>query len=234
MIKSKGGFLTAQVLLMPPFDFQLIERRMVNFQKSTGIVIDSSQRGGSLFQTFQLLDMLQEKVGLKSAHSSRIISSALQLVSIPIISEKHDSEFVWLPRFDVAFSFDSYPALHTKEVALIHTFVQHVACCAVELIKPAVPHQPKDGTDKNVCAFSATLFLRLTLKLLKQHGPTPALVTALRELSVEESEYHKCRKQAAKDINSLQREYGRLRQETRLKERESAKAAKAAGQPGPS
>jgi hypothetical protein len=252
------GLPSEQVLIMPPSDSQLILLRMVNFQETThptwvtlepvqvegrlapritispdcsSIVVDQLQRGGSLFATFQLLNMLQEKVSLMSPRSSRIIPHALQLVAIPVLSDVHNSEFIWLPHFNVAFSFDSYPSLHTKEVGLIHMFVQHVACSAVELIRPAVPHQPRDGNDKNVCAFSATLFLRLALKCLKQHGPTPALVDALRELSVEESDYHKCRKQAAKDINSLAREYGRIQQEARIQQR---KKAKAAGQPGPS
>ena len=228
------GVPSEQILLMPPFDFQLIERRMVNFQKTTGIVIDSSQREGSLFATFQLLDVLQQKVGLKSPHSSRIFPSALQLVSIPILSEVHDSEFIWLPRFDVAFSFDSYPSLNTKQVALAHMFVQHVACSAVELLKPAVPHQPKEGSNENVCAFSATLFLKLALNLLKQHGPTPAFVQALRELSVKESEYHEYRMRAKKDINSLLNEYGRRQQEARIEQRERERKRANAAEPGTS
>ena len=53
---------------------------------------------------------------------------------------------------------------------------------------------------------------------------------ALRELAVEEADYHKSRVQAAKDINSLHREYGRMKQEERIKQRERAKA----GEPGTS
>jgi hypothetical protein len=104
--------------------------------------------------------------------------------------------------------------------------VQYVACSTVELVAPAVPHQPKEGAQKNVCAFSAALFVQMALKLLKEHGPTPLLVEKLRGLTVEEIEYHNYRKRAAKDINSLLREYGRTQQEARIKQRESAKASK--------
>ena len=48
----------------------------------------------------------------------------------------------------------------------------------------------------------------------------------MRELTVDESEYHKYRKQAAKEINSLLREYGRVKQAARIEARERAKAGK--------
>ena len=95
---------------------------------------------------------------------------------------------------------------------------------------PVVPHQPKEGPNNNVCAFSATLFLQKALQLLKEHGSTPALVQALRELTVNECEYHTYRKHAAKDINSLCNDYGRVKQAARIKERQKAKA----GEPGAS
>ena len=38
------------------------------------------------------------------------------------------------------------------------------------------PTSQKTAQTRTVCAFSATLFLQLALKLLKEHGPTPLLV----------------------------------------------------------
>jgi hypothetical protein len=43
-------------------------------------------------------------------------------------------------------------------------------------------------------------------------------------LKVEEEEYHTYRKRAAKDINSLHREYGRLQQEALIKQQQADKA----------
>ena len=79
----------------------------------------------------------------------------------------------------------------------------------------------------NVCVFSATLFLQLALKLLKQHGLTTSSVQTLRELVVEEGEYTRRRKQAAKDINQLRREYGRMQQVARIRQRDEANASAA-------
>jgi hypothetical protein len=248
------GLSSEQVMVMPPYDYLQIDRQMLLFQEKNEVVIDLSTQVGSTFPVFQLFSRLQEQVGITPSISSHIIEpklavwqpifiverpapppfGELQFVSIPILSSVHNSEVLWLPRFDIAFSFDTYPELHRLHVSRVLTFVQHVACSPIELVAVAVPHQPKEGPQKNVCAFSATLFLQLALKLLKQHGPTPALVQALRELTMEESDYHKRRKQAAKDIRSLHCEYCRMQQEARIKEREAAKAAKAAGQPGTS
>ena len=247
-----AGLSSEQVMVMPPYDYLQINRQIELFQKKNDVVIDLSKP--TTFPVFQLLNSLQEQVGLTPSISSLIIEpklavwqpifvadspapppfGELQFVSIPIISSVHNSEFLWLPGFNIAFSFDSYPELHQLHVSQVLTFVQHVACSPIELVAVAVPHQPREGPQKNVCAFSATLFLQLALKLLKQHGPTPALVQALRELTVEESDYHKRRKQAAKDIRSLHNEYCRMKQAARMKEREAAKAAKAEGQPGTS
>jgi hypothetical protein len=248
------GLSSEQVMVMPPYDFLQIDRQVVLFQEKNDVVIDLSTRVGSTFPVFQLFSSLQAQVGLTPSFSSRSIQPSLevsqpafhvehglchpfgelQFVSIPVLSSVHNSEYIWLTRLDVAFSLDSYPELHSLHVARLHAFVQHVACSTIELVPVAVPHQPKEGAQKNVCVFSSALFLQLALKLLKQHGPTPALVQALRELTVEESDYHKRRKQAAKDIRSLHSEYCRMKQEARIKEREAAKAAKAAGQPGTS
>ena len=114
-----------------------------------------------------------------------------------------------------------------KRVDYAHCFLQHVACSTIELVPKmadtGIPHQPREGDNANVCAFSASLFLQLALKLMKEHGSTPALVTKLRELTVDESAYHKFRKQAAKDINLLKIEYGRKQQELRIEKRMAAK-----------
>jgi hypothetical protein len=253
-----SGLPSEQVLVMPPTDYLLIARRMNCFEKKNKLVIDLSTRVGSTFAVYQLLNSLQKQVGLVSSHHCRAVSysleeqiptrfyiashhlppvfplvsqpvlSELQFVSIPVLSHNHDSEMIWLPRFDIVFSMDSYPELHLCEVRQVHTFLQHVASSTLELVlktaASGIPHQPKDGTNKNVCAFSATLFLQLALKLLKEHGPTPLLVQKLRELKVEEEEYHMYRKRAAKDINSLHREYGRLQQEARIKQQQADKA----------
>lgn len=239
------GLSSKQVLVMPPYDFLQIDRQIVLFEKNN-VVTDLSIY--SQFPMFELLNSLQEQVGLASSLSCHVIESSsegqpftirvqgleglrhpfgeLQFVSIPVISDVHDSEYIWLPGFDVAFSLDSYPELHKLHVSRLHNFVQHVACSTVELVTLNVPHQPKEGAQKNVCAFSSSLFLQLALKLLREHGPIPSFVQAMRELTVDESEYHKYRKQAAKEINSLLREYGRVKQAARIEARERAKAGK--------
>ena len=53
------GLPSEQILVMPPFDFQLIARRMLHFQKTTGTAIDYLPHG-SLYPTFEL----QKRVGL--------------------------------------------------------------------------------------------------------------------------------------------------------------------------
>ena len=228
-----AGLSSELVLVMPPYDSLLIDRRMATFEKNNNVVIYLSTREGSTFPTFQLLEGLKTKVELSMFGSNtppflpfvaECLKPPLQFVSIPILSSVHYSEYIWLPQFDISFSFDSYPELHPLHIKRIHTFVQHVACSSIELVAPVVPHQPKDGAEKNVCAFSSTLFLQLTLKLLKEHGPTPLFVQALRGLTVDEREYHKYRKRAAKDINSLLREYGHRQQEARIAQRKKAKA----------
>ena len=50
------------------------------------------------------------------------------------------------------------------------------------------------------------------------------MIINMVELKVEEQEYHTYRKRAAKDINSLHREYGRLQQEARIKQQQADKA----------
>ena len=139
---------------------------------------------------------------------------------------------IWLPKFDVAFTFDSFPELHKEEVARIHCFLQHVACSTIELVPKTagsrIPHQPTEGENVNVCAFSASLFLQRALKLMNEHGSTPLLVEKLRELTVDESDYHKYRKRAGKEINSLMNEYGRKQQEQRIVKRMAAKQEEAA------
>jgi hypothetical protein len=245
----KSGLAPEAVLVMPPYDFWLIDRRMQQCQKANSLVIDLSKPECSTFPIFKHLNILQKKVGLSTSVRCCIIKPSsdgeqptfavrglvdpfggLQLVSIPVLSPNHNAEMVWLPKFDIAFSFDSYPGLLKSRISRLHSFLQHVACSTIELVAPVVPHQPKEGPNKNVCAFSATLFLQKALQLLKEHGSTPALVQALRELTVNECEYHTYRKHAAKDINSLCNDYGRVKQAARIKERQKAKA----GEPGAS
>ena len=146
----KSGVPSERILVMPPYDFFLIERRIKQFQNDNNTVISMSERAS--FAVFQLLNGLQKEVGLESSLSCRAIPSSvegqipsfsiashhlhsafpllpstrafseLQLVSIPILSTNHNSEMIWLPRFDIAFSFDSYPELHKSQVCLVHTF----------------------------------------------------------------------------------------------------------------
>ena len=109
-----------------------------------------------------------------------------------------------------------------------------MACSTIELVPKTadsgIPHQPKEGNNANVCAFSASLFLQHALKLMNEHGSTAALVEKLRELTVDESEYHNYRKRAGKEINVLVKEYGRKQQELRVAERNAAKQQAAAAQ----
>ena len=154
---------------------------------------------------------------------------------MPIISFNHNSEMVWLPEFDVAFAFDSFPELHKDHIARAHCFLQHVACSTIELVPKTadsgIPHQPEEGNNANVCAFSASLFLQHALKLMNEHGSTAALVEKLRELTVDESEYHKYRMRAGEEIYVLVKEYGTKQRELRMAKRNAAKQQ--AGSPKP-
>ena len=228
-----AGVSSKHVLIMAPYDFFLIERRMKGFEIKNDLVIDLTSNlltdRGLSFAAFQLLNSLQTKVGLSSFCSRTVpYTPPPQFVSVPLLSSSHNSELIWLPKFNIAFAFDSYPELHKQQVRVAHTFLQHVACSTIEVVyktaETGIPHQPTEGTDVNVCAFSASLFLQLGLSLLKEHGPTPLLVENLRGLTVEESQYHKYRKRAAKEINSLVREYGRRQQEARIQQRKRANA----------
>eukprot|EP00966_Prymnesium_polylepis_P260485 6016862-Prymnesium_polylepis.1 len=101
------------------------------FQQKNNITIDLSMRECATLSVFQLFNSLQAQVGLTPPFSSRIIGPTLdvwqptlhvehshpfgelQFVSIPILSSVHNSEYIWIPRLDVAFSLDSYPELHS-------------------------------------------------------------------------------------------------------------------------
>eukprot|EP00966_Prymnesium_polylepis_P115317 2665594-Prymnesium_polylepis.1 len=150
------------------------------------------------------------------------LDPSLQLVSIGITCDAHDSEMIWLPQYRIAFAFDSFPGFHERKVRVVHAFLQHSSLSSIELVfkkdTNGIAHQPKEGSDVNVCAFSATLFLQRAFQLLKEHGPTPDWVGKLRALIVDATQYAKRRKLAIRDIAQLQRDYGRFQQEARVQQ----------------
>jgi hypothetical protein len=242
---TNQGLESNSVFAASPYDFTLLERR---FNQLSGSESDDFVACNSQWETFKLFSDVQKKVGFAPSRSRGIglaplpsggfgpdkMDPALQLICWGISGANHYSEMFWLPQFSISFSFDSLPGLHEQKVRLTHAVFQHLACSAIELVfkntSTGIARQPTEGSDTNVCAFSATLFLQLVLRLFADHGPTATFVQKLRELEVDESHYAKRRKQAAKDINEQMRTYGRLQQELRMQQAKAAKV-KEKGQP---